>query len=183
MAFLSPDEVGKLERIPDEEYRRVVSDQIPIAFPGVELDGEATHVALGIGRAEFPCDRGEAREELCAFIDFRENFGARIARNVLGHGQGAIGAPPFCVHHPLRNALAVLMRQFLDQLVVLHHDRTARPRRDAVLVIGDRRAATGGHRFHRCLHHSIVSDGLNMADLESCVKLIVFMFLIDIYDY
>ena len=56
MALLGMDEVGELVRVPHEEHRRVVADQIPIAFLGVELDCEATHVAFGIGCARFPGD-------------------------------------------------------------------------------------------------------------------------------
>jgi hypothetical protein len=55
MALL--DEIGELLRVAHEEHRRIVADQIPVAFLGVELDGEAAHVAFGIGCAEIrvPC--------------------------------------------------------------------------------------------------------------------------------
>jgi hypothetical protein len=55
MALL--DEIGELVRVAHEEHRRIVADQIPVAFLGVELDGEAAHVAFGIGCAEIrvPC--------------------------------------------------------------------------------------------------------------------------------
>jgi hypothetical protein len=46
---------------------------------------------------------------------------------------------PFGVHSPLGNALAVLVREFLDELIILHEKRTARASGDRVLVIGDRR--------------------------------------------
>ena len=55
-------EVGELERIAQEEHRRVVADQIPVAFFGVELHGEAADIALGIGRAALAGDGREARE-------------------------------------------------------------------------------------------------------------------------
>ena len=41
-------EVGELERITQKEDRRVVSDQVPVAFLGIKLDGEASDIALGI---------------------------------------------------------------------------------------------------------------------------------------
>lgn len=37
ISFLSMDEIGKLARIPDEKYWRVVSNHIPIAFLGIKL--------------------------------------------------------------------------------------------------------------------------------------------------
>jgi hypothetical protein len=35
------DEVAELVGVADEEYRRVVADQVPVALVGVELDREA----------------------------------------------------------------------------------------------------------------------------------------------
>lgn len=49
LGFDRVDEVGELDRVLNEEYRHVVADEIEIAFFGVELDGEAAHVANGIG--------------------------------------------------------------------------------------------------------------------------------------
>jgi len=51
------DEVRELKLIADEEYRRVVADQIPIAFFGMELEREAARLALGVGCALFAGDR------------------------------------------------------------------------------------------------------------------------------
>ena len=48
-------EVGELERITQKEDRRVVSDQVPVAFLGIKLDGKAADVALGICCAAFAC--------------------------------------------------------------------------------------------------------------------------------
>jgi hypothetical protein len=62
-------EVGKLQRVAQEEHRRVVADQIPVAFLGVELDGEAADVALGVGRAALAGHRGEAGEQLGLLAD------------------------------------------------------------------------------------------------------------------
>ena len=39
------DDVGKLDRVLDEEDRDVVADEVPVAFLGVELHREAAHVA------------------------------------------------------------------------------------------------------------------------------------------
>jgi hypothetical protein len=50
------DEVTELERITDEEDRRIVAHKVPISFFGVELDCKAAHIAFGIGRAAaMPC--------------------------------------------------------------------------------------------------------------------------------
>ncbi len=54
-------EVGELERVAQEEHRRVVADQVPVALFRIELHREAADVALGVGRAALAGDRREAR--------------------------------------------------------------------------------------------------------------------------
>ena len=56
------DQVGKLDRVLDEEDRNVVADQIPIALLGIELHGEAAHVARRVDRAGAARDGRKARE-------------------------------------------------------------------------------------------------------------------------
>ena len=58
------DEIGKLDRVLDEEHRDVVADEIEIALVGVELDREAAHVARHVARAGAAGDGGEPREDL-----------------------------------------------------------------------------------------------------------------------
>ena len=53
-------QVGKQERISYEEYRGVVSYQIPVPFLRVELDCKAANVPLGICRAPLTGYGGEA---------------------------------------------------------------------------------------------------------------------------
>ena len=49
--------IGELIGVANEEYRRVITHQIPVALLSVELDGEAANVTLGIGRAVLARDR------------------------------------------------------------------------------------------------------------------------------
>ena len=56
------DQVGELDRVLDEEDRDVVADEVPVALLGVELDGEAAHVARQVGRALVAGDGREADE-------------------------------------------------------------------------------------------------------------------------
>ncbi|MCY1436439.1 hypothetical protein D9M71_525650 [compost metagenome] len=58
--FLGVDKVGKLQRVTNEEHWRVVTDDVPVAFLGVELHREATRVTLGICRAALATNGGEA---------------------------------------------------------------------------------------------------------------------------
>ena len=50
--LLAVDEVLELLRVPDEEDRRVVADQVVVALVGVELDREPARVARGVRAAE-----------------------------------------------------------------------------------------------------------------------------------
>ncbi|KAG1247507.1 hypothetical protein G6F65_020130 [Rhizopus arrhizus] len=43
-------QIRELHRVLDEEDGDVVAHQVPVAFIGVELDGEAAHVAFCVGR-------------------------------------------------------------------------------------------------------------------------------------
>nr|WP_222115930.1 hypothetical protein [Chromobacterium vaccinii] len=44
------DQVGKFDRVLNEENRNIVADQIPIALPCVELDGEAAYIPRRVRR-------------------------------------------------------------------------------------------------------------------------------------
>ena len=74
------DEIGELDRVLDEEHRDVVADEIPVAFLGVELDGEAAHVARRVHRAGPARHRREAHEHLRLLADLGQHLGARVLR-------------------------------------------------------------------------------------------------------
>jgi hypothetical protein len=56
------DQIRELHRVLDEEHRDVVADEIPVAFVGIELDGEAARVAHRVGAATFAGHGGKAHE-------------------------------------------------------------------------------------------------------------------------
>ena len=60
------DQIGELDGVLDEEHRDVVADEIPVALPRVELDGEPTHVAGQVERPLVAGHGGEAHEHLRA---------------------------------------------------------------------------------------------------------------------
>src|SRR5690606_33892326 len=98
---------------------------------------EAAHVALCVGGAELARNSREPSDQfgLCAWL---QALRLCVLRNVAGDGQRAVGAPAFRMHGTLRNALAVLMGQLLDELIVLKQQRPARTSSQRVLVVGDR---------------------------------------------
>ena len=147
VALLRVDEVGELVGVAHEEHRRVVADQVPVALPGIELQRKAAHVALVVGGAQLAGDGREAGEHLGLLADRGEDVGRCVARDVLRDGERAVGAPALGVHRALGDALAVLMGELLEQLVVLHQQRPERAGGHRILVVGDGGAGRRGEGF------------------------------------
>ena len=137
-------QVRELERVAHEEHRRVVANQVPVAFFGVELEGKAANVTLGVGRAAFTRDGGEAGKHPGLLANVREQLGTGVAGDVVGDGEGAVSARTLGVHAPLGNDLAVKVRQLFKQPDILQQGRAARARRHGVLVVHHGRASDGG---------------------------------------
>jgi hypothetical protein len=98
----------------------------------------------GVGSALRAGYRREANQQIGLLADRVEQLGVGVLRD-RGRGDREVveSAPALCVNGAFGNALAVLMRQLLDQLIVLQQQRPARTDGDRVLVIGDRRAGAG----------------------------------------
>src|SRR6202035_3209827 len=67
-------EVGEAERVAEEEHRRVVADNVPIAFFGVELQRSAAYVALRVRGAALTGNGGEAHEHWRLLADRAEDL-------------------------------------------------------------------------------------------------------------
>ena len=146
-------EVRELERVAQEEDRRVVADEVPVSFLGVELDREAADVALGVGCAALAGHGGEAHEEVGLLADRREDLGLGVPGDVVGDREGAVGARALGVHAALGNHLAIEVGELLQEPDVLQQRRPARTGGHDVLVVGDGRARIGGQLllFHKFL--------------------------------
>jgi hypothetical protein len=138
--LLRVNEVRELVGIAHEKHRRVVADEIPIAFLGVEFQRKAAHVAFGISSAELAGDGGEARQHWRPGARL-QRLGLGEFRDVAADGERAVRAPALGVHGTLGDAFPLLMGKLLDELVVLQQDRSAWPRGDGALIVGDRRAS------------------------------------------
>src|SRR3981189_2333292 len=107
-------QVREPQRSAEEEHRRVIADDVPVALLGIELEGGAADVAFRIGRAALAGHGREAREHGRLLPDLRENLGLGVARDVVGHREGAVGTPALGVHAPLRDHFPVEMRHLPD---------------------------------------------------------------------
>lgn len=140
-------QIGKPHRIAQEKDRRVVAHQIPVARIGVEFHREAAYVAFGIGGTAFPRNGRKTDETLGLLADPAENRGPGVARDVVRHGKGAVGAGAFGVHTPFGNHLAVEMRELFEHPGVLQHDGATQSGSLRILVVGDRPAVDRSQLF------------------------------------
>ena len=134
------DQVRKFDCVLDEEDRDIITDNVPIAFLGVELDGKTAHVARDVGRPLGPRDGGEAHKGLGLFADALENVGARDVGQALGQFEIAMRAIAAGVDDALGNPLMVEMKDFFAEVEILQQRRAARTLFQAVLVVSDRHA-------------------------------------------
>ena len=123
--------------IAQEEDRRVVAHQIPVALLGIELHGKAPDVPLGVGGAALAGHRGKAEEAVGLLADLGEDLGLGILGDVVGDGKGAVGAGALGVHAPLGDHLPVEVGEFLQEPDILQELRAARSGGHRVLVVDD----------------------------------------------
>ena len=119
VAFDHMVQVRELERVAQEEDRRVVAHQIPVALVGVELDRKAANVALSVRRTALARHGRKAHKEVGLLAHLGKDRRARVGRDVVRHRKGAVRARAFGVHAPLRNHLAVEVREFFEEPRVL----------------------------------------------------------------
>src|SRR6202012_3638452 len=101
----------KLQWVGVKEHRRVVADDVPVTFFGVELHGEPANVADRIGRAPFAGDDREPHEHLGLLADFGEQLCAGVAGDVVAYGESAIRARTLGMHATFWDELAVEGRE------------------------------------------------------------------------
>src|SRR5579862_9818975 len=123
MAFLSVNEIGELIRVPYEEYRRVVAHQVPVALLCIKFDREATHVTLRISSAELT-GHGRKTHDQRRPATGLQYFRLRVLRDVTRDRQRAVRTPTLGVDRTFGNSLAVLVRELLNQLIILQQQRT-----------------------------------------------------------
>ena len=137
------NEVGKFDRVLDEEHRDVVADEVPIALRRIELHREAAHVARGVDRPGPTGNGREAREHL-GLLALPEHRRFRQIADVGGGFEHPVRTRSARVDNPLGNALMVEVEDLFAQLKVLEQAWSARARLEAVLIVTDRNTVIGG---------------------------------------
>ncbi len=126
------DQVGKLDRVLDEEHRDVVADEVPVALGGVHLDREAADVARDVGRAAVAGDGREAGEHRRRDADLGQDPGGGEVLEAVGQLEMAVRGEAAGVDDALGNALVVEVEDLLAQDEVLEQRRAARAGLEAV---------------------------------------------------
>lgn len=121
------DEIGELDRVLDEKHGDVVADNVPIAFPRVNLDCKAAHVASEVERALAPGDRGEANEGWRLLTDVTKDIGAGHALQAVGQFEIAVGAIAARMNDALGDALMGEMENLLTKMEVIDQRRPRAP--------------------------------------------------------
>jgi hypothetical protein len=134
IALLRMDEIAKLERILDEEDRRVLAEHVPVAFFGVELDGKAARTTLAVSGTLFAACRGETNKQGRGLADLFKELG-RCPFGLVGIGAGEVSGSPrtFGMHDAFGDALTVEMRHLFKDRGVLENYGAAGPRSEGIL--------------------------------------------------
>ena len=136
-------EIGELDGVLDEEHRDVVADEIPVALPRVELDGEPADVTGQVERALVAGDGREADEHLRALPGLLERVGTGDVAERLVALEVAVRAVAAGVDDSFGNALVVEVEDLLPEVEVLERRRAPRADAQGVLVVGDGDALLG----------------------------------------
>ncbi len=141
--LLRVDEVRELDAVADEEHRGVVADDVVVAFRGVELHREATHIAPGVWTALLAGDTREALQGLGGRARL-EHRGPGVLRDVLRHLEGAERSAALRVHDPLRNTLAIELGELFHQVAVVECGHPIDACGERMLVALHRGSGLGG---------------------------------------
>ncbi|CAJ8857246.1 Uncharacterised protein [Burkholderia pseudomallei] len=140
-------EIRELDRILNEEHRHVVAHEIVVALVGVELHGEAAHVAHRVGGAARALHRREAHVHGRFLRRVLQERGLRVLGHRFVDAEHAVRGRAARVHDALRNALVIEMRDLLAHDEVFEQRRAARARAQRVLIVRDAHALVRAQRL------------------------------------
>jgi hypothetical protein len=64
MALMGPVQGGELDWVSNEKYREIVTNEVPVALLGLELEGEPTDISQGVTRAPLTGNSRDSSEDL-----------------------------------------------------------------------------------------------------------------------
>ena len=112
--LLRVNKIGKLQRIPDKENRRVIPDQIPVSLVGIEFHGKSPNIPFRIGCTPLSRYRGETHEHVGFLANPCKNTRFGVTGNVICHRERTKCSAPLGMYDTFWNSLPVKMSQFFD---------------------------------------------------------------------
>jgi hypothetical protein len=107
LGLSSMDDIGELYRVLNEEDRDVVSNDIPVALVGVELDGETANVSHSVCRTTGSKYRRESEEDRRLARGVGQDFRTGDICGGFEEGEFTKRAGASGVHNTFWNALVV----------------------------------------------------------------------------
>lgn len=92
----------KFDRIPDEEDRKVIEDEILDTLIGIELCCPASNISNCVAGSLFTTDRGDASQNLGFLPNASEKIRIGQIRDILEDFKLAKGTGSLCVHAPVK---------------------------------------------------------------------------------
>ena len=138
------DQVGKLDRVLNEEHRNVVADQVPVAVARVEFDRETAHVARRVDRSRAARDGGEPDEHLGPPALLLEQVRPGDVGEAFVTFEITVRRGSARVDDTLGDALMVEMVDLLAIDMVLQQHGAARAGLELILIIRHGHAVIGG---------------------------------------
>ena len=114
ISFNGMVKVGKLQRIAQEEYRCIISYQIPVTFFCIKFHGKTTNITFCISSSAFTGYGREADETLCFLSHFAEYGCTGILCNVMRYSKCSVSSGTFGMHTSFRDYLPVKMSEFFN---------------------------------------------------------------------
>lgn len=145
-------EIREFQRVANEEDGRVVAHEIPVALLGVELDGKAANVAVGVQVAALARSCGKAGKDGRDFTDLAEDGCGAVGCDIVCNREGAVSAPSLGMHAAFGQDFAVHVSHFFQMPDILQEHGTACSCGQTVGIVGYRRSGGGGEfmgRIHR----------------------------------
>ena len=121
------NDVGKFDRVLDEEHRNVVADDVPVAFLRVQFYRKAADVAGKIKRTFAACNSRKSYKGRSAFAGALKQLGASVFREWLIVFKETMRAIAAGVNDALWNPLMVEMEYLLAKMKIFDQCRPPRP--------------------------------------------------------
>ena len=148
------DNIGEINGILNEEDGNVVSNDVPVAFIGVQFQSEATSVTNSVGTTTATQHIRETLEQRCRAASVGENLCACVLFQTLVHLEGTEGTSTTSVNDTPGDTLMVEAMDLLAAHVVLQQLKAS------VVFGGDLEPVVGVGLFHAKVGGDHVAFGM-----------------------